>query len=257
MQTLRITLDERFLTKYGRYRTSIKLEDDTMAKPIIGRCFSLLLLLLVTIPITVAAGPDVSGKYDFGGWAGIVTFTQAGNRVTGTYSGGQGNLTGTLSGDTLTGTYTWREGGKTMTGEIKLRFSADRTRVDGTWRRTTAGKTSSGTWGGPRIGAPPPGKVSDLTGSWRDENGIIYCMRQVGNELFWKMDDRPRVQNVFHGTISGNKITGKWADVPGGRIMNSGNLVLRIESGNRIVKAGQSSDYFGSVWTRSNSRDCF
>jgi len=96
----------------------------------------------------------------------------------------------------------------------------------------------------------------DLTGSWKDENGITYCMKQLGNKLFWNMDDRPRVHNVFYGLVTEGYIAGEWADLPGGEKTGSGTLTLRIESNDRFVKIDQSTEYFCSVWTRVGETEC-
>ncbi len=90
----------------------------------------------------------------------------------------------------------------------------------------------------------------DLTGEWQADNGTRYLLRQLGSELFWSMDGRPRVANVFAGRIEGGTITGRWVDVPGGQLMNSGTLTLRIESPDRLVKISSSMAYGESVWTR-------
>ncbi len=91
---------------------------------------------------------------------------------------------------------------------------------------------------------------AQLTGEWTDENGACYKIRQVENQVFWYMDSRPRVINVFMGYLAGNTITGTWADVPGGNIQGSGTLALRVENQNRMVKIDQTGNYGGSVWTR-------
>ncbi len=93
---------------------------------------------------------------------------------------------------------------------------------------------------------------AQLTGEWTDENGACYKIRQVENQVFWYMDGRPRVINVFMGYLAGNTITGTWADVPGGNILGSGTLALRVENQNRMVKIDQNGNYGGSVWTRGS-----
>lgn len=92
----------------------------------------------------------------------------------------------------------------------------------------------------------------DLTGLWQDDTGggAQYRVRQIGDKLFWNVDARPLVINVFFGQISGNIITGEWADLPGGQLQGGGTLKLRIESNNRMVKIGESNRYAASIWTR-------
>lgn len=97
---------------------------------------------------------------------------------------------------------------------------------------------------------------AQLTGAWKDDNGVTYCVQQVGNSVFWHMNDKPRVHNVFHGTIAGEYLTGQWTDLPGGQMRGNGTLSIRIESNNRMVKIGQSGNYLGSVWTRANENAC-
>ena len=96
----------------------------------------------------------------------------------------------------------------------------------------------------------------NLTGAWKDDNSVTYCIRQIGNRLFWKMDDRPRVHNIFHGIIANQYITGEWADLPGGKLVGNGTLALKIESNNRLVKISQTSNYLGSVWMRIDDSEC-
>lgn len=102
-------------------------------------------------------------------------------------------------------------------------------------------------------GAHAFAQTADLTGMWQAENGLRYSLRQIGNELFWSMDDRPRVANIFSGTIEGMTVTGRWVDMPGGQQVNSGTLTLRIESPDRLVKVASSIPYGESVWTRTGA----
>jgi hypothetical protein len=73
----------------------------------------------------------------------------------------------------------------------------------------------------------------------------------MGNTVYWSLDARPRVINVFVGTLSGNTISGRWADLPGGQMQGGGTLTLRMESHSRFVKVNESTGpYAGSVWER-------
>ncbi len=93
---------------------------------------------------------------------------------------------------------------------------------------------------------------AQLTGEWTDDIGACYKVRQVGNEIYWSMDDSPRVINVFTGLKVKDIINGKWADVPGGNMSGNGVLSLRVESNNQMVKIGQEGNYNGRVWTRGS-----
>lgn len=90
----------------------------------------------------------------------------------------------------------------------------------------------------------------DLTGYWQDENGVVTSIRQIGNNVYWYADGRPRVHNVYYGIVAGDIVTGAWADLPGGELQNGGTLGLRIESANRFVKISSSIPYGASVWNR-------
>src|SRR5262249_26568614 len=47
-------------------------------------------------------------------------------------------------------------------------------------------------------------------------------------------------------------LTGRWVDLPGGQLQNTGMLTLRVESNDRLVKIGESIPYGGSVWARGS-----
>lgn len=96
-----------------------------------------------------------------------------------------------------------------------------------------------------------PTAAFDLTGVWEDERGVRYWVRQIDTSVFWYMDKRPEVFNVFHGTVDGDSIQGKWADLPLGRIQRGGRLTLRVESSDRFVQVQSiPAIYTGSVWNR-------
>ena len=97
------------------------------------------------------------------------------------------------------------------------------------------------------------GQSYDLTGYWQSDQDTTYKFRQVGDELFWFVDYLPQVTNVFHGTIAGNIITGKWADLPGGQRAGQGTVALRIESNDYIVKISETGTYGGTFWRRTGS----
>jgi hypothetical protein len=94
----------------------------------------------------------------------------------------------------------------------------------------------------------PPGQL-DLTGFWQDDIGGKYQVRQLGNQVWWYLDNKPEVTNVFKGILSGSTLTGEWADVPGGQLRNSGSLTLKVINANRLEKVSSSFPYGGSVWT--------
>jgi hypothetical protein len=84
--------------------------------------------------------------------------------------------------------------------------------------------------------------------------GGKYYLRQLGNEILWYGEEdavSPTWSNVAHGVIKGNIITVKWADVPKGSIMQSGSLVIRIDSNDELVLLEQEGEFFATdSWTR-------
>jgi hypothetical protein len=97
----------------------------------------------------------------------------------------------------------------------------------------------------------------DLTGLWKDDTGggAIYHVRQVGNRVYWIVDGTPMGSfvNLSYGEISGNTITGIWVDLPGSPSLGGGNLTLRIESNDRLVKVSSNPYYGAQAWTRQGS----
>ena len=98
-----------------------------------------------------------------------------------------------------------------------------------------------------------PQQGIDLTGFWVDNTGGKYEIRQIGNQIYWLNDARPRYVNVYHGAISANTIRGTWADLPGGRTKHNGTLDLRIESNDRLTKIASSAYFGGTVLARTQA----
>lgn len=104
-------------------------------------------------------------------------------------------------------------------------------------------------------GTPTEGQ--SLTGTWKDDNGVIYQIRQIGDDIYWAMENLPRVRNIFVGVLSGKYFTGKWIDLPGGNIVGSGTLSLQLTGPDRFIKIDQPAGdraYGGSVWTRITNK---
>ncbi len=99
---------------------------------------------------------------------------------------------------------------------------------------------------------PPPPAPANLTGVWNCNDGGRYYIRQLGSKVWWFGENSPASpvwSNVAHGDRVGSQLRLEWADVPKGRIMNSGILILNI-SGNRLTAAQKTGGFGGSVWTR-------
>jgi len=84
--------------------------------------------------------------------------------------------------------------------------------------------------------------------------GGNYYIRQLGNEVLWYGEEvavSPTWSNVAHGIIKGNIISVKWADVPKGSIMQSGSLVIQINSNDEMVLLEQTGEFFATdLWIR-------
>ena len=108
------------------------------------------------------------------------------------------------------------------------------------------------------IGAPP----IVLDGTWQADDGGLYYLRQIGNELWWAGLSNDTLEcatnlhrgiaftNVFHGTISGATATGIWADVPRGQSLQSGTLTLNVA--NDVIQRQAVTGGFGAThWVRT------
>src|SRR5205823_5690537 len=113
---------------------------------------------------------------------------------------------------------------------------------------------------------------TNLTGVWSGDDGGLYYVRQAGATFWWAglSTESPLGANDFHlgvdyanvyrGTISGDRITGHWADVPRGQNLNDGDLTLQIVTvgvdgapGGIILKKLSESGGFGpSMWQRAD-----
>lgn len=93
----------------------------------------------------------------------------------------------------------------------------------------------------------------NLTGRWRANDGGTYYISQRGNTVWWygeSGDGGSTWTNVFHGTIQGNRVVGEWSDVPKGRVDQSGEMELQIDSAGRLSAIRKTGGFGGSVWTR-------
>lgn len=90
-----------------------------------------------------------------------------------------------------------------------------------------------------------------LTGVWQGNDGGTYQVRHQGTKLWWfgrSPSNGRDWQNVFCGSISGDQVTGDWADLPGGGAQSSGTLQLQIQPG-RITKLNDTGGFGGVEWS--------
>jgi len=96
-------------------------------------------------------------------------------------------------------------------------------------------------------------QASSLSGVWNCNDGGVYFVRQVGNEMWWygqSSDGGTTWSNVFRGVIRGNQIAGRWADVPKGSVRGYGEMVLLISDTGRLDKISGGQNFGGSAWSR-------
>ena len=94
---------------------------------------------------------------------------------------------------------------------------------------------------------------ADLTGTWTSGLRGTYYVHQVGTTVWWmgrSEDGGKSYTNVFNGTRNGDQITGFWADVPAGKNMGSGSLILSLSrtGGNLEIRKVKETGGFAE-WT--------
>jgi hypothetical protein len=92
----------------------------------------------------------------------------------------------------------------------------------------------------------------NLTGRWQGNDGGTYYIRQIGNRIWWLGEDSngEAWSNVFHGSISGNRVSGDWADVPKGSMRQSGTLTLQFTAPDRLRAVSQTGGFGGTEWQK-------
>ena len=103
----------------------------------------------------------------------------------------------------------------------------------------------------PPVTPLPPG--INLTGRWSANDGGTYYLRQIGSDLWWygrSSDGGVTWSNVLFGSVQGNRVVGRWADVPQGRIMSGGEMEITIASPDRLTATRRTGGFGGSEWTR-------
>ncbi|MBK3564498.1 hypothetical protein [Streptomyces sp. MBT62] len=106
----------------------------------------------------------------------------------------------------------------------------------------------------------------DLTGVWAAGNQGLYFLRQLGDELWWTglstesplgtqdFQWGPTWANVFIGRIDGAAVHGDWADVPRGRILQSGTLELEVAGADLIRRRAETGGFGATEWRRTELR---
>lgn len=87
--------------------------------------------------------------------------------------------------------------------------------------------------------------VKDLSGYYEADDGGAYYLRQIGDKVFW-FGENPNgsYANVLSGTVSGNKITARWVDVPKGKAKGLGEITFEIQGdGATLVKLSSTAPF--------------
>ena len=168
---------------------------------------------------------------------------------------------GRLTGNAING-YFWDvpKGKASGRDHLKLSVSADRktiTKLSGAFGGTRWTKTNLPPKlpGKRTAGFRKTGNINNMDGAWTCNDGGTYYIREIGGKIAWfgegglNRSGKPNFANVGIGTRSGNTITINWTDVPKCGLRGSGNLVLRINNANEIVKTNGRS-FGGSKWRR-------
>lgn len=101
---------------------------------------------------------------------------------------------------------------------------------------------------------PAPGGSQDLTGVWYGNDGGVYYILQRGPFVTWFGESPTRAwANVAEGGRIGQNMSLSWVDVPKGGTQGRGQIGLRVEGPNRLVRTSVSGGFGGSVWTREDS----
>ncbi len=98
----------------------------------------------------------------------------------------------------------------------------------------------------------------ELTGTWADNNGRTYYIRQVGNTVWWLGMSPFRDHSfavVFQGKIHNETkgepiIYGYWQSVPLGAGEGGGPVTLFMGHGRTSFSADSSSSFAGTQWQK-------
>ncbi len=97
----------------------------------------------------------------------------------------------------------------------------------------------------------------NLTGVWRCDDGGLYYIRQIGNNIYWYGEKSPRSplwSNVAYGIKRGNKIELNWADVPKGSLLNHGKLVIKIVNPFELRAVRKIGGFGGNRWIKKRNK---
>ena len=90
-----------------------------------------------------------------------------------------------------------------------------------------------------------------LNGYYEADNGGAYFVRQIGDSVYWFGEDPNGAwANVLVGTISGNKITARFWDVPKGKTQGMGEMILQIQNDDSLIKLSSTTPFGTKSWKK-------
>ncbi|HEX6395753.1 MAG TPA: hypothetical protein VFZ97_20160, partial [Acidimicrobiales bacterium] len=91
------------------------------------------------------------------------------------------------------------------------------------------------------LSGPAPADVPTLTGTFYGSDNGVYYLQQNGNDVWWMGESVDAGKsanqvfsrgldstNVFHGTVQGSTLVGKWVEVSRGTSLGAGTISLTI-----------------------------
>jgi hypothetical protein len=103
--------------------------------------------------------------------------------------------------------------------------------------------------------------VNNISGKWNGNDGGTYWIQQSRSRVSWfgasGLQEGTTFTNVFQGWRSGDTITGQWADVPMGKIMQQGEISFTcIQEGviDKLIRKSQTGGFGGTEFSKLNRR---
>jgi hypothetical protein len=97
---------------------------------------------------------------------------------------------------------------------------------------------------------PALAQAVDLSGQWRGDDGGEYYLVQRDSSLYWYAErsaTAPAWAHIFDGRIRGERVRGKWNDVPKGTTRGHGELELELREGGNVLAITRKSGGFGGT----------